>query len=314
MNGPDSRGIGRSTSPPSHRAAWFYACLSVTLWAANVIPVKLALREVHGLPTSLMRVTLAGMALLFLRTWRGQPLKLQGSLREFFSIGLLGIAVSFICFTTAIEFTSVSHAVFIGALLPLLVLGVVCIQGKERLSNGKMLGFILALAGITLLEIDRTVAGESGLVTSNWRGDLLAVGGVCCFTFYTVRGKQLSARYDSFTVNTLAFGIGAALCFPLFLWIVFTGWPRGLVPDWSTISWMGWASIFVSGTLGSALPYFLYCRALQTLKATQVATLAYIQPVIATLLGVAFLGERLGPQFATAAAFILAGVFIAERR
>jgi drug/metabolite transporter (DMT)-like permease len=315
MNGtPPQVPLTAADTPPSRRTAWIYACLAVTLWAANVIPVKIALREIHGLPTSLMRVTLAGTVLLLLHVRQGKSLHdLRSSLREFLSIGFLGIAVSFVCFTTAIEFTSVSHAVFIGALLPLLVLCVVSIQGKERPSVGRMLGFILALAGITLLEIDRTVVGASAQALSNWRGDLLAVGGVCCFTFYTIRGKHLSARYDSFTVNTLAFGVGAAISLPVLLGISATGLPNALAPDWSSVTWVAWISILISGTVGSALPYFVYCRAMQRLKATQVATLAYVQPVIATLLGVAFLGERLGPQFAVAAGLILVGVFIAER-
>jgi drug/metabolite transporter (DMT)-like permease len=309
-----------SDGAPSVRAAWFYACFAVTLWAANFIPVKLAVREMHGLPTSLIRVTLAGLLLLVLHVARGKPLAalravLRAAGREFLVLGLLGTSLSFACFTLAIQFTSVSHAVFIPALMPLLVLGASCLQGRERLSLTKAAGFALAVSGIILLELDKTVvAGASGATASSWQGDLFAFGGVCCFAFFTVRGKRLAERYDSITVNTLAFGVGAAFSVPLLLLIALTGTPASLAPRWSEISWVAWTAILITGTVGSALPYYVYCRAMQRLKATEVATLSYAQPVIATLFGMLFLGERLGPQFLLAAALILAGVIVAERR
>lgn len=307
---------GAGGGAPPARVAWLYACSATTLWAANVIPVKLALRELHSFPTALIRVSLAGLVLVAVHLWRGSSLsELRGPAREFLLIGLIGILVSFGCFTMGMQYTSVSHAVFIGALLPLLVLAVVCLQGKEKLTNLKMTGFVLALAGIVVLEIDKTVAAAgSGMVASNWRGDLFAVGAVCCFAFFTLRGKQLAARYDSITVNTLSFGLGGMFALPPLLWILLTGTPQAVTPEWGRVSWVAWTAILVSGTLGSALPYYVYCHAMRTLKATQVATLSYVQPVIATVLGVLFLGERLGPQFPVAAGLILLGVIIAERR
>jgi drug/metabolite transporter (DMT)-like permease len=301
---------------PSSRSAWLYACSATTLWAANVIPLKLALREVDSLPTALMRLSLAGIVLLLIHFVRGKSLSaLTGSLKEFLLLGLFGITLSFLCFTMAMQTTSVSHAVFISALVPLLVLAVVCIQGKERLTVGKMAGFILALAGIVLLEIDRTtVAAGTGMVASSGRGDLLAFVGACCFAFYTIRGRHLAARYDSATVNTVAFGMGAGIALPLLAWMLFSGPSPAVNPAWNHVSWVAWTSILISGSMGSALPYFIYCHAMRRLRATQVATLSYVQPVIATLLGVMFLGEQLGPQFRLAAALILLGVFIAERR
>jgi drug/metabolite transporter (DMT)-like permease len=300
---------------PSVRAAWLYACFAVLLWAANFMPVKLAVREIHGFPTSLMRVSLAGLLLVGLHVARGRRLAaLRETWREFLPLGLLGISLSFACFTMAMQFTSVSHAVFIPALMPLLVLATMCLQGKERLNLGKAAGFALAVSGIVLLELDKTVVAGGGAAASSWQGDLFAFGGVCCFAYFTVRGKALSARYDSFTVNTLAFGVGATFSLPMLALIAFTGMPPAVAPHWSEVSWVAWAAILISGTAGSALPYFVYGQAMQRLRATEVATLSYVQPVIATLLGVLFLGERLGPQFYMAAGLILSGVIIAERR
>lgn len=316
MSAPPGSAAGVSAPAMTLRAAWSHAWLATGLWAANVVAVKLALREAPGLTTALARVTLAGAVLVLVHRFRALPFTLR---REewpgFLALGFFGIAVSFAFFTSAMQFTSVSHAVFIGALLPILVMVAAALLGQERMSGGKIMGLIVAMAGVVLLEMDKTViAGGRHVVASNWRGDLLALGGVCCFTFFTVRGKQLATRYESGTVNMYAFGFGAAFCAPLLAWIVTTGTPQMLSVRLEDVSWVGWTALLLSGTAGSALPYFVYYKSLKVLKASQAAALHYVQPVLATLLGVAFLGERLGPQFAIAAGLILLGVFIAERR
>lgn len=300
----------------SPRSAWAHAWLATGLWAANVVAVKLVLREAPGLTTALARVTLAGVVLVTIHKLRRLPFTLRREeWPEFLALGFFGIAVSFAFFTSAMQFTSVAHAVFIGALLPILVMVAATLVGQERINSSKLLGLLVAMIGVVLLELDRTViAGGQHVVGSNWRGDLMAFGGVCCFTFFTVRGKHLTLRYDSGAVNTYAFGLGALFCAPLLAWIDFTGTPAALRVSAAEVSWVAWTALLLSGTVGSALPYFAYYKSLKVLKASQAAALHYIQPVLATLLGVTFLGERIGPQFATAAGLILLGVFIAERR
>ena len=303
-------------SAMSLQSAWAHASLATAIWASNVVAVKFALREMPGLTTALARVTLAGLALVAVHKLRKLPFALP---REewpgFVALGFFGIAVSFTFFTCAMQYTSVSHAVFIAALLPIMVMVVAALTGQERLTASRSIGLIVAMAGMVMLEMDQTVVARGrGVVASNWRGDLMALGGASCFTFFTIRGKQLAARYDSGTVNMYAFGLGAMFCAPLLAWIGLTDTPNSLKVNVSEVSWVAWTSLLISGTAGSALPYYVYYKSLKVLKASQAAALHYVQPVLATLLGVAFLGERLGPQFAVAAALILLGVFIAERR
>lgn len=297
-------------------SAWAHASLATAIWASNVVAVKFALREMPGLTTALARVTLAGLALVAVHKLRKLPFALRrDEWPGFLSLGLFGIALSFSFYTCAMQYTSVSHAVFIGALLPIMVMVAAALTGQERLTGAKTMGLVVALAGMVILELDQTVlASGRGAVASNWRGDLMALGGASCFTFFTIRSKQLAARYDSGTVNMYAFGLGAMFCLPLLVWIGLTDLPGSLKVDVSEVSWVGWTSVLLSGTVGAALPYYVYSKSLKVLRASQAAALHYVQPVLATLLGVAFLGERLGPQFAMAAGLILLGVFIAERR
>jgi drug/metabolite transporter (DMT)-like permease len=288
---------------PSLFKAYVALATATFCWSSNVVAVKLLLREVPALPAGLMRLLLAAPVLLLLHLARRKTLSVPAADRgALLRLGIVGIAWSFLLFTLALRFTSVAHAVFIGALTPMVVLLLARLEGLEPITFLKMAGLLICLLGVVLLAFDKTGSGSSGLL-----GDLMAFAGLWCFSFYTVRSKRLAAMYDTSLVNTWTFCIAALFCLPLFLWSAPT------VP-WGAISGVGWSALLYSATVGSAGAYAAYYYSLRTLTASQAAVLQYVQPVLSTCFGVFLLGETWGSGFAAGAALILAGIFIAERR
>jgi DME family drug/metabolite transporter len=99
------------------------------------------------------------------------------------------------------------------------------------------------------------------------------------------------------------FGVGALLMAPLLVTEPL-GWlatPRGL------------AMALHLGVLTIGLAYWLYGRGLRGLAVPTVVTLTLAEPLTAAVLGVAVLGERLGPPGWTGAAVIAAGLVVAGR-
>jgi drug/metabolite transporter (DMT)-like permease len=64
----------------------------------------------------------------------------------------------------------------------------------------------------------------------------------------------------------------------------------------------------------SVIAYMLFYWALRHLAASRLAAFTYLQPMIATWLGVALLGESVTQQLIWGGALILVGVYVAERR
>jgi len=64
---------------------------------------------------------------------------------------------------------------------------------------------------------------------------------------------------------------------------------------------------------GSVVPYLIYAFALTELAASRVAAFSYLQPVIATALGVWLLAERLTSSAVAGGTLILLGVYLTER-
>lgn len=64
---------------------------------------------------------------------------------------------------------------------------------------------------------------------------------------------------------------------------------------------------------GSLIAYSAYLYTLEHLPMATVSLYAYINPIIAVLLGAVFAGEPLTPRIAAAAAIVLAGVTVVRK-
>ena len=109
-------------------------------------------------------------------------------------------------------------------------------------------------------------------------------------------------------MNAVAFWGGAILALPwAALGLAALGGPGRIGPA-------AWVGILYMSVAPSIVGYLIYSYALRWLPASRVSSVSYLQPIGATLLGVAFLGERPGLAYAGGAAVVLAGVWIAQRR
>jgi drug/metabolite transporter (DMT)-like permease len=272
-------------------------------WSSNVVAVKYILRDIPAVPAAMMRVILAALTLASIRWVQRRPLLPQrGDGAALLWLGVIGIAGSFTMFTSALAWTSIAHTVFIGALTPIVVLVLARLQGQERFTASKLAGLAVCLVGVILLAIDRANG-----TTASLTGDVMAFIGVCCFAFFMVTSKRLAPRYDSVSLISYAFGVGALFLFPFLLWF-------GPAVDWEQIRWTAWLGLSYSSTIGSVGAYLTFYYALRSLAASQVAAFQYVQPVLATCFGVLFLAETWGAGFVVGAALILIGILLAERR
>ena len=77
-------------------------------------------------------------------------------------------------------------------------------------------------------------------------------------------------------------------------------------PHPTTVAWLGWTYLVIAGSL---ISFTAYVIAVRTLPLSVVMTYAYINPVIAVILGWLVLGERITSATVLGTALILTGVF-----
>lgn len=157
-----------------------------------------------------------------------------------------------------------------------------------------MLATAVGVAGLALLSIDGASNPQVDL-----SGLVFALASSLAYASYTVIGKHLMNQgRHSGEVMAGTFGLGALILVPVFL----------LTPMGWLASWTGIGVALYLGLVATTFAYVMFGRGLSVLGAGPVATLVLGEPVVATILGVLFLGERLGMAGWVGWLLVLAGL------
>jgi drug/metabolite transporter (DMT)-like permease len=170
----------------------------------------------------------------------------------------------------------------------------------QRPSPGVIAGLLLGFGGLALLITPDRMVGGSDL------GQIAAVM-VVFGTIAWASGSLYSRRADMPSDPTMSTGLqlltGGLLLASLDL---FTGeFQRFQLAEVSLISLLSWMYLW---SFGSVVAFSAYTFLLRNRPATQASTYAFVNPVVALILGAAFAREVLTPRTLTAAGIIVAAV------
>jgi drug/metabolite transporter (DMT)-like permease len=159
----------------------------------------------------------------------------------------------------------------------------------------------ISFVGVALLLMERPAKGSG----ANWLGDLILVAACGFFAYYTILMKKIVDRYDPLTLNALVFGLGAILLIPFCAASV-------AEVRWSQVPSRAWLGLLYMVLFGSFVAYLIYAFALEKLSASDVAAFAYLQPVMAALMGIWLLGEKISIAAVFGGILILFGLYLTE--
>jgi drug/metabolite transporter (DMT)-like permease len=294
-----------ATSDRKHGRMHLLMLGATIFWASNIVAGKEALRGFGALALAQLRLAGAALVLAILFfAWPRRP-RIQLHARQWLFllwVALFGITLNQLFFIGGLSRTSVAHAGLIVALGPVMVLTLSCLMRLEALTVLKFAGMVISFAGVGFLTMNNT--GQTRGATLS--GDLILMAGSAVFAYYTVMMKEISDRYDALTLNMLIFGMGAVMMMP------FAG-PAILRIHWTLVPAMAWWGLAFMIFFGSVAAYLIYAFALTELTAARVAAFAYLQPVIASALGIWLLGESLTRREFFGGVLILLGVYLSER-
>ena len=300
--------------------------LILVIWSYNYIVAKVGFRELPPLALASFRIVVAGLSMVPVYVFgllsarrrnsgaaRGDAGTTNASLSwpplrdlwTFAYLGFFGMVVNHIGFTVGLNYTSVSHAAVIVGATPIVVLALAWIAGLEGITTRKLVGLGLAFAGAIVLGSEN---GWGGGGTGIF-GDLLILGGVIGFSLYTVLGKRVATGHSALRMTVHTSFCAALLILPVAIW-------QAMKIEYSvglgSVSWEGWAAVIYMGTLASAASFLLYFWALQSMSASKLASLNYLQPVGATILAALLIGEKLTYNLISGGVLISLGVYAIE--
>ncbi len=289
---------------------YFLISLMILLWSANFIIGKVALREFPPFLLSVLRLELAGLILapVYWFKCRAGFRKLRGPDVALLTILAICCVGNQILFVIGLSRTTVAHSALIIATGPIFVLLIAAFMKQEKITPLKIVGMLIALGGVAVLVQQSYAHPASGDPAGQptMAGDALTALASTAFSVFAVLGKKATERYSSLAVNGFAYVAGGAMLIPVVIW-------QASAFPFARVSPAAWSSLVYMALFPSVICYLIYYYALSRISASRVTAFIYLEPVLATLMAVAFLGERVTAQLIAGGTVIFAGVYLTER-
>ena len=219
-------------------------------------------------------------------------------------LGFFSVVMNQVCFTVGLRYTSVTHAAVIVGMGPIYALLLAVLMRLEKATRAKVMGMAVAFAGIAVLASDNLRSEPSSII-----GDAITFCGSMGFALYVVLGKRVAARYDSLTMTAFNHFAGGLLILPVAIRGV---WALGGLEGLRRIPWQGWVAVLYMAAFGSAVAYLVYFWLLRHFEPSRLTAFTYALPVVATLMGILWLGEPASWTQAAGGGLALAGLYWVE--
>jgi drug/metabolite transporter (DMT)-like permease len=277
--------------------------LLAVLWGSGFLFVKLALRGLSPVQIVLGQLTFGAVVLLLTLVVRRQPLPHGGRQWAYLAgMAVLANIAPYLLFSWSEQRISSGLAGALSATTPLCTLALARAFGVGRLTMARVLGLVLGLAGVVLL----AAPWHDGPQAVSVAGVLAALGAAACYAGSYVYARRLLTNRgtEPLVLSAAQLTAGALLLGVMTPWI-----GRQPVALSGTVA----LSLVALGVLSTGIAYVLNYRLIQDEGPTAASMTNYLAPVVAVLLGVMFVDERLSWNLAVGTAVVLLGVWIAER-
>jgi len=291
------------TRDPSVAALVAAYAVVYLVWGSTYLAIRFAVESIPPLLMAGSRFVVAGGALLAVLAARREPMPGPREWGGSLVTGTLMLAAGVGAVSWAEQRIPSGIAALLVAIVPIWMVLLEWARTRERPSPGAFVGLALGLLGVAVLISPREMVG--GAPT-----DLLGAVVVLCGTVSWAAG---SVYGTGFPRPENPFMAAAAQMLSGGLVLVAVGLAAGepLEPAaWGLRSLLSWGYLVL---FGSIVAFSAYTWLLRVDRASRVGTYAYVNPVVAVLLGWALAGEPLSTRVLVAAGTVVAAVVLIRR-
>lgn len=291
-----------TTTKPS---VWFHlmAAVTVAIWGTTFVSTKVLIG--NGLSATdilFYRFIMAYICIWFFsprilwaKSWRDEGI--------FVLLGLTGGSLYFIAENTALGMTLASNVSLIICTAPILAafLSFFFYKG-ERLKPKLIIGSLMALTGVALV-----VFNGSFILRISPLGDILTLVAALMWAIYCLLLKRMNSNYSTLFITRKVFFYGVLTLLPFFYF-----YP--LQTD-TTILFQPLviANLLFLGVIASMLCYIMWTLAVKRLGVVCATNYIYVVPLVTLITSAVVIDERITLIALIGCAFILSGVYLAER-
>jgi drug/metabolite transporter (DMT)-like permease len=274
------------------------------IWGCSFIFIKSGLEFLSPIGVAFIRCAL-GAATLYTYA-RYKKIELPRGLQSYFHIWVVSLLLNVfpgIFFALAeTEVTSILAGI-INAVTPLMTLiAILLVNRSEKPKSGQIVGLFIGFAGVLIV-----LGAWNGLGENPWWAVGILLLAVTCYGF--------SFPYTRKFVIPLGYKTEAIVAQQLIL-ASFTLAPIYLVDGISidTLPIGPVASMIALGVFGSGFAYMWNFKVMQIAGSAIASSVTYLTPVVAVIVGIIFLGERITWNEPLGALVVLVGAAIAQER
>ncbi len=276
-------------------------------FAINLTAVKFLINNnfVQAFGLNIIRVGVTSILLWILYLFQPQKKAIQKKgYHRFFLCALTGIAINQLLFIKGLSLTYSIHAGLLILTTPILITVFAAFLLKEKITNFKIAGLLLGVAGALVLILSKE---KTSSPTNVLWGDILILLNAISYTFYFILVKPLMKEYDSIAVLRIIFSIGFFMMLP-FCYTEFT-----IIP-WHTFSAHAYLSLALIVIAGTFCAYLFNIYGIKILGASTAGTYIYLQPLFAAAIAIIFLGENLSAHKIIAGLLIFSAVYLVNKQ
>lgn len=288
--------------------SWLPGFLALAvIWGASFLFIKVGIRELHPVYVTLGRVAAGALALLVVllatRDRLPRDRRLWGHLAV---VAAVGVALPFTLFGYGEQRIPSMLAGIWNATTPLVVLPMaVLVFRTERMTARRAIGMALGFVGVLVV-----LGAWQGVSGAGFTGQLMCFGAAVCYGVSIPYQKRfIAGRRESGTALAAGQLVMATAQLALVAPLV-----AGAPPAPWRLSLDVIASVLVLGALGTGLAFVINLRNIKLAGASTASAVTYLIPIVAVLIGVLALDERLAWYQPVGAVIVLAGVAVTQSR
>jgi drug/metabolite transporter (DMT)-like permease len=278
--------------------------LVYVLWGSTYLAIRISVEHLTPLIMGGLRFTVAGLLMLGFRAICGHKILLPArDLLRLAAIGILLLVSANVVLGWAETYIPTSLAALFIAITPLWFLILERLShSTDHLSPRGIAGIALGVLGVAIL-LWPDISGHANFGTRQLLGSILVLVSSISWATGSILSRHWRLSVDSFTASGWQMLFAGLICSVLAL--LFGDMRRAV---WAADSL--WAIVYLI-VAGSIVGYTSYLWLLKNVPIAKVATYAYVNPIIAVILGCVFHGEKMDRyMFAGAVVVILSVILV----
>lgn len=217
--------------------------------------------------------------------------------------GMLGIVFNQGCYVFGVGYTYPSEASIITTTMPIWVMILAALFLGEPITWKKVVGIVLGGSGAVLLVMGGhgSLAGMN--VTNPVLGDILVLTAQLSYALYLTLYKNFIKKYSLVTLMKWMFTFASLAILPFSL-------PTIIATPWASITMAEAAGVAYVVLGGTFIAYIFVMIGQKALRPTLVGMYNYVQPIVATSIGIWMGLDVMTPVKGLAVAMIFSGVLL----